>query len=428
MNFDDSTVTVSAKSTCGTSLNIPLNRIDPFEAPSSGDDGPPQTCSRRETNCTVTNANQGYIKYRYSANVSLLPNCQEWSLSYKPPCCRNSTVNSIAGNAFIENRLISGNSSPIHRWNTLPTMCVNFPFNYNMGVGDPDGDSLVYSFVSAKTDSNQNVQYASGYSAASPLQNISLDSVTGQITGSVNQTGNYIIAVKVQEYGPNGTLKGEMIIDHQFRFEVCSNTQPADSLGIQNFSGNGLVDYSNNRVYGLQIGDTFSFDITIWDPEYVREDSLDTLLITSNVKNVLPNSTMDINPINDSVHVVTIGWRVVNTGSTSQSFFIETSDDACPIPGFANSNYEIVIGTPEGIEELEPMVKVFPNPVKDKVYIQSNTDIKQVVLTDLAGKALISESSRSNNENLDVSSISPGIYLLKLDFDTGVETSLIRVD
>ncbi len=427
MNFDDSTVTVSAKSTCGSTMSLSLNRIDPFEAPSSGDDGPPQTCRRRETNCTVSNADQGYIKYRYADTVSLKPTCQQWNLSYKPPCCRNSTVNSIAGDSYIENTLISQNSSPKHIRNSLPVFCTAFPFSYNMILRDPDGDSLSYSFVSAKTDSNQLVQYASGLSGSSPLQNISIDPITGQINGSENQTGNFIVAILVQEYDQNGALKGEMIIDHQLRFEVCANTAPADSLGIQNYLGNGNVDYINNKVYGLQIGDTFSFDITIWDPEYVREDSLDTLLITSNVQNVLPNSSMSINPINDSMHVVTIAWRVVNTGSVSQSFFIETSDDACPIPGFVSSSYEIVIGSPEGYDESRPVFKVFPNPSKDKIHIQSNSNIQQVLLLDLAGKTLIRQDIRTNKCSIDVSDIATGVYLLKTDFSFYTASRLIQI-
>jgi len=340
--YNAASLNVTATSTCGGSVTVTLNRINVSQVDGGQDIS--QVCTNGNSNCNQSNATQGYLKYEYEGIFVLNPRCNSWRISHIPPCCRNSTVNTNGGSVYFESILYtqtdSANNSPCFRTSAIPYVCAGFPVSYNMGATDPDGDSLSYNFISARSAQNTNITYRPGYSSTAPIPGITLDSITGQINFTPNVTGAFIVVVQIREYDANGNLKGITMRDIQFRVETCANTPPYDTLGIKNYTGVGYYDSTNNLIE-VCLGDTFSFDVIIWDYVGYREDSLDTLLITSNVQNILPNSSFSIDAVNDSMHIVTIGWRAVNTGSRTQTFFIQTSDDACPIPGFTTSSYTI---------------------------------------------------------------------------------------
>ena len=344
--YNAATVNVTAQSTCGGSVTVSLQRVNVSQVDGGQDIS--NVCTAGQSNCNQSNATQGYLKYEYEGVFVLYPRCNTWRISHIPPCCRNTTVNTNGGSVYFEAILYTqtdtANNSPCFRTSAIPYVCAGYPVSYNMGATDPDGDSLSYSFISARSAQTTNITYRTGYSAQQPIPGITLDSITGQINFTPTTTGAFIVVVQIREYDANGNLKGITMRDIQFRVETCANTPPYDTLGIQNFTGVGYYDPTANLVE-VCLGDSFSFQVVIWDHVNYREDSLDTLLITSNVQNILPNATFKIDSVNgsDSVHIVTIGWRAVNTGSRTQSFYIQTSDDACPIPGFTTSSYTIKV-------------------------------------------------------------------------------------
>ena len=76
--------------------------------------------------------------------------------------------------ATLNNLLAPTNSSP--QFTNIPVafFCSNQSFTYNHGVVDPNGDSLVYSFITPKTYNTSNnsvgaVTFNAGYSAGNPL-------------------------------------------------------------------------------------------------------------------------------------------------------------------------------------------------------------------------------------------------------------------
>jgi N-acetylneuraminic acid mutarotase len=69
-------------------------------------------------------------------------------------------------------------------------------------------------------------------------------------------------------------------------------------------------------------------------------------------------------------------------------------------------------------EQQEPRFTVSPNPAKDLLYIQSegSNDLTAIVVTDIAGKELISASNEGHLTSLsiNISGLSTGIYFLKV--------------
>lgn len=67
-------------------------------------------------------------------------------------------------------------------------------------------------------------------------------------------------------------------------------------------------------------------------------------------------------------------------------------------------------------EVLENSIRVFPNPVKDVIYIESNIqDEMRVELFDLIGQRI--SNITMNNNQIDVSNFQTGMYLLKINVD-----------
>jgi len=341
--FNTTNITVNPTSTCGGTAAVQLTRLTGPLATNAWDIS--QICSSQQSNC-ASGSTTGYEEYIYQGIFVANPRCNCWTIGYSPPCCRNSLGNASASTVYFDaelcNTVDSCNNSPTFGTSAIPYVCAGFPVSYNMGATDPDGDSLSYKFICPRTNATTCITWTGSASTTNAFPGIILDTLTGQIRFTPTVTGSFVLAVEVTEWDANGNKKGTTMRDIQFRVETCSNTPPYDTLGITNYTGVGYVNYTNNLIE-VCLGDSFSFDLTIWDYVGYREDTLDTLLIKSNVQSILPGSSFNINAIDDSVHVVTIGWRATQTGSLTNVFFVQTSDDACPVPGFTTSSYSVKV-------------------------------------------------------------------------------------
>ena len=69
---------------------------------------------------------------------------------------------------------------------------------------------------------------------------------------------------------------------------------------------------------------------------------------------------------------------------------------------------------------LEQNLVLYPNPVQDKLFIDSpNMSLEQVNIYDLSGK-MVFEQKGVSNDNLDVSHLQSGVYILKIKTSVGV--------
>src|SRR6185295_10508170 len=137
-----------------------------------------------------------------------------WTISWNI-CCRSTAIDLIGNQgiyleATLYNATDACNNSPVFGDQSLPYVCVNQPVYYNFGVTEPDGNTLVYSLINARrwTGTVQPVTYQAGYSGASPIPGITLDPVTGQLVFTPTVSGNYVVAMLIEEYDSNGNLVG----------------------------------------------------------------------------------------------------------------------------------------------------------------------------------------------------------------------------
>lgn len=242
-------------------------------------------------------------------------------------CCRNQTINNIVapgevGATYMIELTAEAqklkNSSPT--FNNFPPIiiCSNIPFSFDHSATDPDGDQIFYSFCSpldgggpitnppAVTTCDgavptppcappfDNVPFVlPTYSPGNPMggnPQISINDVTGLITGTPDKLGQFVVGVCIQEFR-GATLLSTVRRDFQFNVAECSpdvlaNIQSDSIVGPQKFvirsCGQNAVTFQNLSVQQSNIfqfewrfnlkGSTF-VDNTNWNPTVVFPDT-----------------------------------------------------------------------------------------------------------------------------------------------------------
>jgi PKD repeat protein len=179
-------------------------------------------------------------------------------------CCRIDGINNLNPNQSIGSSYVteihgtdavgSGtNSSPLYVVKDTVLICQNRPFQLDFGAYDPDGDSLSYQFCDAYTcpsnppvitnppapSSVGFVAYASGFSGTNPLgPSVTINPVTGLISGIAPAGGNYVVCVCVTEWR------------------------------------HGVRLTTHRKDFNVQIDDRCDFAAALLNPSYVNCDSL----------------------------------------------------------------------------------------------------------------------------------------------------------
>lgn len=98
-----------------------------------------------------------------------------------------------------------------------------------------------------------------------------------------------------------------------------------------------------------------------------------------------------------------INWDAVNNCSTSSYQYAE--------------NFQKIFGTSTSLADVnQQRFSVFPNPASDKIYISTNSEgRKRFIIYDMLGKMIMSENCSLTKEDIDISSLSNGVYYVKLE-------------
>jgi len=343
------TASVSFTNTCGLSnpnnvsltLRDPNNLSNTCTSVATCNTEVSQLCTSQAGNSSCNGGSlPGMQEYIYKGVVTLSGPCNSWTIAYNL-CCRNTTVNVSGQPSYhVETTMNSANdpcnNSAIFTAQPIPYICVNNPVSYNLGAIDPDGDSLYYTLISAKSNATTNVTYNVGYSGAVPIPGITINNITGQINFTPTLIGNFIVVVQVEEFDFFGASLGTVARDFQFVVQSCSNTPPNPSGGvITNFSGTA----TQTGPYSIEmcVGENFSFDAVFSDP-----NPGDSLSMTTNITSVLAGSSFSSSGSNPLA--ASFSWTAPAGSGATLSFVVTINDGACPVPGINSFTYTVTIG------------------------------------------------------------------------------------
>ena len=84
--------------------------------------------------------------------------------------------------------------------------------------------------------------------------------------------------------------------------------------------------------------------------------------------------------------------------------------------------------TDVNVNELAAMkFDVYPNPAKDKVVIEAQSNIRQVTLLGIKGEMLVDRKANTNKVELNLEGYSKGIYVVRIVTEDGVATQKINL-
>ncbi len=121
------------------------------------------------------------------------------------------------------------------------------------------------------------------------------------------------------------------------------------------------------------------------------------------------------------------------TTGTFTNRFVQIKDTAAVTVGAYCWNTCTICNAVGLEEQILNRVKLYPNPATESVNIdfgQSIENATRVNVYNLLGESLIEKNTAHNNGTvkLDISSLKPGIYLVKIEMDQAVRTYKLRVD
>lgn len=200
-------------------------------------DAPPNICSE-----------QGVYTFVVDLPTQALP----YTITYQR-CCRNPTISNVIdpntiGSTFTieltpEAQTLC-NNSPTFTLLPPALVCVNDNLNYDHSALDTDADSLSYSFCAPLEGASQMitapnpdepppytpVNFNGTFTALQPMGGnpiVSIDPMTGLITGIPTIVGQFVVGVCVSEFR-NGVLLSQVQRDFQFNVASCTSLLDAD--------------------------------------------------------------------------------------------------------------------------------------------------------------------------------------------------------
>lgn len=280
-------------------------------------------------------------------------------------CCRNTQVNlpdSIGPNGVLQPALgqtflteipptAIRNSSPFFTDVPVPFICVNDTTQIRNLAQDPDGDSLVFRLVRPwkggslqdaipscefRYNGPQVVDYRPGYSFSQPFGPNGFADVnpfTGTLTAFATQTGNYALAVDVEEYR-NGVLLSRVRLDIQLLVINCPPNQTP-------FISSGTAVFNREVMAGTQL----CFDVTGLDNDNGQTVTLKGFgeIFTGGSGWNGPTATFNTS---SGVHMTTsrFCWKPTceQARTMPYSFVVELVDDGCPSK-YRNETYNITV-------------------------------------------------------------------------------------
>ena len=93
---------------------------------------------------------------------------------------------------------------------------------------------------------------------------------------------------------------------------------------------------------------------------------------------------------------------------------------ATNLAGESEHSAEVCVTYGEGVEELSKAFNIYPNPVNDKLYIETENEVNKVVVYDVFGRHQVTETpSHQGNLTIDVTNLNSGVYFVKVITENG---------
>ncbi len=349
--YDPSLIDFSLTSTCG---GVPTT-LTASTILSTAPDTLPLYCPGVRTSCSYYASGSGTIPAG-TPDGTMFVNYITDPFTIPAGCTVTAEIDQSARNAAVTNLVgASGYDLDIAASVTTPAngncqnnpefaaypvnvFCVNQNANFSQGAIDLSGDSLVYTLINPRTTGGASIPFQTGCSASNPFgaptryaSTFTFDTHTGNINFTPTQTGNYVLAVRVDAYH-GGVLVSSTMRDIQVVVVNCNTATTPPPYLVNKFdaahvTGGVIYDSTNVGVCPgsqLQIVLRATSDAT---NSFVRDSAA--------FAQVLPGSTYTVGHtggIHDTSTLILL-WTPLNSDSGFHYLYLTVSDTNCPKPG-----------------------------------------------------------------------------------------------
>ena len=340
-----------------------------LQAPTNGIEITP-VCPADSSLTQCTNASYaipGIKKFVYTGNYTLPYTSSVWRFLFTGymgasggSAGRGSGITNILspGTSIIQlidtlNNTVYHNTNPALTILPTPFFCLMSGDNYNPGAHDADGDSLMFSLITANngtatcTSIGGVVTYATGFTGATPLATTaySFNPYTGQISFTPSTLQRSLVVYNIDEYR-SGTFVGSCQREMTFLVLTCTDIPPTG--GFVSSTAGTIVDSSNFNI----CQNAGAFSITL------RPTEVDTFNNITVSASGLPTGATFTTTGNGTPHpVCTFSWNTTLTTVGSYTFYITFQDNNCPLSGTQTRAYTINV-LPYPIVDAGPNVSI----------------------------------------------------------------------
>ncbi|MCX7652163.1 MAG: PKD domain-containing protein [Bacteroidia bacterium] len=335
---------------CGVDQSVTIPEPT-FGSPGYGRDVTP-VCTGQPTACPNGAAGlYGIQRWIYQTTISLPSGCGSDWIIWHDNCCRSNSIDNLDNPggqgtvfyAFLDNTISPCNNSP--QFTNLPQFfnCVNRQTLLNLGVVDPDGDSLVISLASCLNDDPPTTippyftptTYVPGRGGTNPFPTLTgfLIQSGGLFTYIPSQIYQAAFCYKVEEYR-NGVKIGETFQDVYLVIQNCPTPAPPVATTT-----------SPNRpptVYDETNANSFIFTVPICPGSAPQQHCVtfsyrDTVSpspqnnLRVNVVQIPPGATTTITGNNTNNPRVQLCWSPTMADIGDHPVVITVENNSCPI-------------------------------------------------------------------------------------------------
>ena len=201
--------------------------------------------------CLTTPPNICTEYAEYIHTITLPARSGGYIISYQR-CCRNASIANIVGtgtgNTYTIQIPTMDNCNSTPQFSTVPpiVLCKSDVLSIDASAVDSNGDSLFYEFceilnggssfnpspASADPPPYSSIPFILPQTSSTPIPGspaLTIDPVTGFISGIANTTGQFVVGICVSEY-ENGALLSKVRRDYQFNITSCISNVVSDML------------------------------------------------------------------------------------------------------------------------------------------------------------------------------------------------------
>jgi hypothetical protein len=356
--------------------------------------------------CNGGNA-YGAQQWKYFAVIYLPTHCPDWIFSVHQTGRADGLTTILQNQDFYIEAILNNdgqdNSTPYYSMADLTFTCINQPGVIPQALADPEGDSLVFSFIDVRTDGNTPVNYQTGYSGLNPLSSTppaTIDALNGDIY-FYNTIYQYaVIGVGIYEY-----RNGNLIAYSERNMVVVADT-------CQLFDPPTLLNNLPQPMY-IEANVPFCFDFYSSD-----SDPNDTITMTGNVSN-LPGATFTVS--HSAFPSGTLCWTPADSDTSSQpyNFTIQLVDNSCP----GNSvfmSFGITVTPFTGMNDplTEKDVYLINDKTNGRFTVHSSIlFVEKIKVYSSLGKSLFEQK---NSSSFDLMDEQTGIYFVEVKLSNGM--------